>query len=130
MKKWVEEKEENTGLKVKEIADEPDKKGGKKHTLDLMFENFISLQKVLTNVAEDLSQLNAKLENLLNLFEESAKSFSEKRPEDEKAKEIANKIDEISSQNRIIAKGVMLLEQSVRKENEEYPFKPKPLPEL
>ncbi len=109
------------------------KKGaGEEHkdTTALLMENSIALQKVLTEVATNLSQLNKRLEMLLNLFEEAAKNFSAKRPESVKEKEVIGKLSEIADQNRTIARGLMLLEQTARRETEERPLKPKPLPEI
>lgn len=107
------------------------KENKQRNTLGLLMENSVVLQKILTEVAINLKVLNEKLDNLLSLFEESAKTFKEKKPEGEKEKEIVDKLNDISNQNRTIAKGVMLLEQAVRTESEEQlPLKPKPLPEF
>lgn len=97
-----------------------------------MIENSVTLQKILTEVAINLKVLNEKIDNLLSLFKEAAKTFKEKKPEGEKEKEIVGKLDDISNQNKTIAKGVMLLEQAVRSESEEpHPtLKPRPLPEF
>lgn len=110
---------------------EAKKEDKQKYTLALLMENSIALQRVLTDAALSIKQLNEKLETLLGLFEDAAQNFKDKKP-DEKDKELSNKLNEISEQNRIIAKGVMLLEQAVRKEKEqtEQPFKPKPLSEF
>lgn len=114
---------------VKEVK----KEDKQKYTFNLLIENSVTLQRILTEVAINLKVLNEKLDNLLNLFEEAAKTFKERKPESG-ARELVERLDEISNQNRTIAKGVMLLEQSVRSGSEgEEPqstLKPKPLPEL
>jgi hypothetical protein len=101
-----------------------------KDTITLLMENSTALQKVLTDVAANLSELNRRLETLLSLFEEAAKNFSAKKPEGMKEKEVIGKLAEIADQNRTIARGIMLLEQAARRESEEQPLKPKPLPEI
>jgi hypothetical protein len=109
------------------------KKGaGEEHkdATTLLMENSAALQRVLTDVAANLSQLNKRLEMLLNLFEEAAKNFSARKPEGVKEKEVIGKLAEIADQNRTIARGLMLLEQAARRETEEQPLKPKPLPEI
>jgi hypothetical protein len=76
-----------------------------------LVENFISLQKVMTNMALKFDSLSTQISKLLELFELSAKSLSEKgfSMEDRKTTE---KIDNLLEQNKIIAKGVALLHES------------------
>ena len=117
-----------------------------------LIDNFINLQKVLTNLSIKFDGLSGNISKLLQLFEISAKSFTEKYPkrdikeieEKEKAdKEFLKKLDSLMDQNKTIARGIMLMEEQIRNRNEpeleeeieEEPrppmfgvLKPKPLP--
>lgn len=90
------------------------KKSSPKKNLNIekaLVENFISLQKVMTNMASKFDSLSTQISKLLELFELSAKSLSEKgfSMEDRRTTE---KIDNLLEQNKIIAKGVALLHES------------------
>jgi len=84
----------------------------------LLIENFINLQKVLANNAEKLEELTQQISKLLQLFEISAKSFVEKIDEKvndvEKDKEFLNKLNSLVDQNKLIAKGLTLMEENIR----------------
>lgn len=84
----------------------------------LLIENFINLQKVLANNAEKLEELTQQISKLLQLFEISAKSFVEKVDEKvndiEKDKEFLNKLNSLVDQNKLIAKGLTLMEENIR----------------
>lgn len=87
----------------------------------ILIDNFVSLQKVMTNLSKRFDELSGQISKLLELFEISAKSLAEKEvsiKEDTKdQEEIKKKIDEIFKQNKIIAKGLTLLHE---KEEEIY----------
>jgi hypothetical protein len=112
-----------------------------------LLENFVSLQRVLTNLSLRFDTLSDKIEKLLQLFEISAKSFIEKHGDKsfEKDKELLDKLNNLGEQNKVIAKGLTLLEQKLRErvygegilseklssettEEQNSGFKPKPLP--
>jgi hypothetical protein len=84
--------------------------------------NFISMQKVLTNLSVKFEDLSGKMERLLELFEISAKSFSEKYAEGYSERssletgdtEFLKKLDSLLDQNKTIAKGIMLMEDRIR----------------
>jgi hypothetical protein len=111
-------------------------------TEKLLLENFISLQKVLTDLSMRLDENSKKVSRLLELFELAGKSYDKTRimPQsisvggisDLKLKEISDKLDSTMEQIQVIAKGIILLEDVIRTEKsggtEEY--KPKPLPEM
>ena len=84
----------------------------------LLIENFVSLQKALTNLTEKFAQLSDNISKLLQLFEVSAKSFSEKLsssiPEIERDKEFLEKLNKLLEQNKLIAKGITLMEEKIR----------------
>lgn len=80
-----------------------------------LVENFISLQKVLTNLSVSFDNLSNRISKLLDLFELSAKALAEKDFNlDKSAKsetEIKNKLNDLLDQNKIIARGLTLLHE-------------------
>lgn len=95
----------------------------------VLVENFISLQKVLTNLAVKFDNLGAQISKLLELFEISAKTLAEKdiklnaKPMEDK--KVADKLDSILDQNKIIARGLTLLHEGPS----EMPM-PAPMPQM
>ena len=85
-----------------------------------LLNNFINLQKVLTNLSIKFEDLSDNVTKLLQLFEISAKSFTERYSETEKKQEtkedkhLLNKLDSLLDQNKTIAKGIMLMEGRIR----------------
>lgn len=83
-----------------------------------LIDNFINLQRVLTNLSIKFETLSDSITKLLQLFEISAKSFVEKLPESgkggEKDKDFLDKIDTLLEQNKTIAKGLTLMEERLR----------------
>lgn len=83
-----------------------------------LLENFVNLQKVLTNLAVKFDSLSDQISKLLQLFEISAKSFAEKQTpvigEKKKDKEFLEKLDTLLEQNKTIAKGLTLMEGKLR----------------
>ena len=81
-----------------------------------LIENFVSLQKVMTNLAIKFDKLSDNISTLLQLFEISAKSFAEKQgiSSTEKDREFLNKINMLLEQNKTIAKGLTLMEEKMR----------------
>ena len=81
----------------------------------ILVENFISLQKVMTNLSVKLDNLANQISKLLELFEISAKALAKKEFDlekgDEDNKKIIEKIDNLAEQNKIIAKGLTLLHE-------------------
>jgi len=82
-------------------------------TQKILLDNFVSLQKVMTNLAIKFDNLSNQISQLLNLFEISAKALAEKEFEMNKPnkdeKKIMDKLSELSEQNKIIARGVSLM---------------------
>lgn len=94
-----------------------------------LIDNFVNLQRVLTNLSIKFDGLSDQISKLLQLFEISAKSFVEKLPEGtagkEKDKDFLNKIDTLLEQNKTIAKGLTLMEEKLREKV--YGSHPKPI---
>lgn len=79
-----------------------------------LLDNFVNLQRVLTNLAVKFDGLSDQISKLLQLFEISAKSFAEKSSETDIDGESVDKLDTLLEQNKIIAKGIMLIEEKMR----------------
>ena len=84
----------------------------------ILVENFVNLQKALTNLTVKFESLSDQISKLLQLFEISAKSFAEKlatgAPDIEKDREFLDKLNKLLEQNKVIAKGLTLMEERVR----------------
>lgn len=95
-----------------------------KTTIDLVIENSIALQKVVTELASNMKKMSSDVSEMLELFKESAKSLSSEKVDDEIKKsdldELKAKVDELVEQNKVIAKGILLLESSMSPK-EKYP---------
>jgi len=82
-----------------------------------LIENFIALQKVMTNLAIKLDNLSTKTGKLLDLFEISAKAIAEKDlsldggPSKKVVADMSGKLDKLLDQNKVLAKGVSLLHE-------------------
>lgn len=110
-----------------------EKKDPKKE--DLLIENFITLQKVLTNLAVRVDALTDQTSKLLSLFEISAKSLAQKHGSvlSRDDKDFLQKLDQLIEQNKLIAKGISIMDDkhqqsiprpSINRED----IKPHPLP--
>jgi hypothetical protein len=110
-------------------------KRGSEEFEKLLVENFISLQKVLTDLTSKFDGLTKQISELLTLFEKSAKDITENQGErlTKEDKRFMDKLDSLIEQNKTIARGLTLLEEKIRKtENRENKItsRPKPLPEF
>jgi hypothetical protein len=93
----------------------------------VLIENFVSLQHVMTNLAVKFDNLSNQISKLLELFEISAKTLAERGAlgEDKTDKKIAERLDSLLEQNKIIARGVALLHE--KNSQEEYSIQPQPI---
>ena len=83
----------------------------------ILLENFVSLQRVMTNLAVKLDDLSSNLSKLLELFEISAKALAEKDFDVEKDnKEILDKLNGLVDQNKILARGMALMHERIPRE--------------
>ncbi|MGD9276670.1 MAG: hypothetical protein PVJ67_05840 [Candidatus Pacearchaeota archaeon] len=83
------------------------------HVEKVLVENFVSLQKVLTNLSVKFDGLSTQISKLLELFEVSAKAMAQKDFElgGKKDEEMVKKIDNLLEQNKVIARGLTLLHE-------------------
>jgi len=86
-------------------------------TEKVLVENFVSLQKVITNLSIKFDSLATQISKLLELFEISAKVLAEKDYEEEKTNKentkILEKIENVLEQNKTIAKGLTLMHDKI-----------------
>jgi len=80
----------------------------------VLVENFVSLQKVMTNLSLSFNELSGNISKLLELFEVSANAMAKKeinftKPMDET--KIMHKLDTILDQNKTIARGLSLMHE-------------------
>ncbi len=115
-------------VKNKEIATITTKRILKKNTEPkiekVLIENFVSLQKVMTNLSIKFDNLTKQISKLLELFEISAKALAEKNFDLErgsKNKKIVEKIDTLLDQNKIIARGLTLMHEKIPEQKSDYP---------
>lgn len=82
----------------------------------ILVENLVSLQKVLTNLSVKFDSLTKRLDGMIDLFEESAKTVVKgeiNAMEDSKhTKKVLDKMDNLFEQNKLIARGLTLLNES------------------
>ena len=89
----------------------------KKSDIDkAILDNFINLQKVLTNLSSKFEDLSNNISKLLQLFEISAKSFTENYPTSESGidREFLKRLDSLLEQNKTISKGILLMEERIK----------------
>lgn len=92
----------------------------------ILIENFISMQKVMTGLAVKFDHLTKQVENLLDLFEDSAKTLTEKeinlelKGDTEKQEEVLEGLRKLLDQNKLIAKGITLMHDAATNPQQEY----------
>jgi len=100
------------------MAKKGEKKGLTTREINLaLIQNFINLQKVMTNLSIKFDSLSDQMSRLLQLFEISAKTFVTKQEEVGEKKEdqeLVKKLDALLDQNKTIAKGLTLVEEKIR----------------
>jgi hypothetical protein len=100
----------------------------------VLVENFVSLQRVMTNLSFKFENLSSQISKLLELFEISARTIAEKELESEKNpeenKQIIEKIETLLEQNKVIARGMTLMHKVLTSHHEESPLKMTPQPQI
>jgi hypothetical protein len=95
----------------------------------ILIENFISMQKVMTNMAIKFDHLTKQISELLNLFEDSARAINEKEinlelKSSQDPKEIIERLNKILDQNKLIAKGLTLMHETATNPQTHYSLAP------
>lgn len=91
--------------------------------------NFIALQKVMTNLALKFDDLSGQLSKLLDLFQISAKALAEKNFNvmgKEEHEDILKRLDNMSEQNKVLARGLTLLHEPQTQPLIQKPTTPRP----
>ena len=83
-----------------------------------VLENFVSLQRVMTNLSIKLDNLTTQVSKLLDLFEISAKALADKDFEiGGESKGVVEKLDRLIDQNKTLARGVSLVHERLVRES-------------
>ena len=82
--------------------------------MEKLIENTTLLQKKDAELMGSVNHLVERIDRMLNVFEEASKHVMEVS-EDKKVAELSDKLEELLEQNKTIAKGLVMLEQYVRK---------------
>ncbi len=116
----------------KSISIEPKKKiMNSREREELLIENFVGLQKAMTNLSVRFGELSENISRLLEVFEISAKNVVGGGGENDK--DLLRKIDSLLDQNKTIARGLVLMEEKLRGRAESFGAAvsgPKPLPRI
>jgi hypothetical protein len=83
---------------------------------ETLVHNLIELQKIHINIAEKFDKLSKEISQILALFEVTARNFAKNAPmgEYEKDKDFLTKIDKLLDQNKLLAKGLSIMEERLR----------------
>ena len=99
---------------------------------EILIENFVGLQKVMTNLSIKFELLSDNISKLLEILELSAKNYLEK----EKVvgeNDLEKRINFLIEQNKAIAEGLLLIDDALRKKelekNQNRQIFSKPLPQ-
>lgn len=83
----------------------------------VLIENFVTLQRVMTNMSIKMDNLTNQISKLVEIFEISAKALAEKDFEvDNPNKELIEKIDNLLNQNKTLARGLALMHERIPRE--------------
>ena len=101
------------------------------HNEKILIENFVSMQKVMTKMAENFDDLSKQISKLLKLFEDSAETLVEKDiklqlSENGDQEEVLEKLNRVLEQNKIIAKGLTLMHETAVNPTTFYSLAPHP----
>jgi len=97
------------------------KKMSSKEMQEILIENFVGLQRAMTNLSIKFESLSDQISRLLQIFEISARSFVSGQGQTqnpESNKDMLDKIDSLLEQNKTIAKGLVLMEENLRGKEE------------
>jgi hypothetical protein len=115
----VKKEEKKQAKKKNSAKKKAEANGGVEKLNVLLIENFVNLQKAMTNLTAKFDSLSDQISKLLQLFEISARSFAEKLSAGtginlEKDREFLEKLNKLLEQNKVIAKGLTLMEEKLK----------------
>jgi hypothetical protein len=82
----------------------------------ILIENFVTFQKVMINLSAKFEELSKKISELLELFEITAKTMAERDinpARSDETKELIEKMNIMLDQNKVIARGLTLMHESM-----------------
>ena len=79
----------------------------------LLIENFVGLQKAMTNLSVKFSELSQNLNNLLGVFELAAKTLAESEKQVDKT--LTTKLDSLIEQNKSISREINMVDGKLRR---------------
>ncbi|MDO8460443.1 MAG: hypothetical protein Q7S74_05000 [Nanoarchaeota archaeon] len=84
-----------------------------------LIQNMVELQKVHADLAVKFDSLAKEISNLLSLFEVAAKNLAGQTPMrgEDRDKDFLDKVDKLLEQNKVIAKGLTLMEERIREKS-------------
>ena len=101
-----------------------------KNFVDELIKNNITLQKATLELTDSVTKLNDRTDRLLSLFEEAAKNIEKS----ELKEPLSKQLESLLEQNKVIARGLVLLERYIRDKTSlglQSSFdQPKPLPKI
>jgi hypothetical protein len=79
----------------------------------LLIENFVGLQKAMTNLSVKFSELSGNLNTLLGIFEAAAKTLAESEKQVDKT--LTTKLDTLLEQNKTISREINMVDGKMRR---------------
>ena len=96
---------------------------------DLLIESSVNLQKTILAMVESTNALNKKVDAMVTLFDRAAGNIDKiKEGETRNVENLARRLNSVVHQNKDLARGLILLEEYVRKRGERE-LEPKEIPE-
>lgn len=86
-------------------------------------EHNVTLLKKNIELVENVNELTKRVDKLISIFEKASEKVNEVETADKGVIDLTNKLEALLEQNRVIAKGLIMLEKYVRnKQQFEQPF--------
>jgi len=79
----------------------------------LLVENFVGLQKAMTNLSAKFSELSQNLNTLLGIFEAAAKTLAQSEKQVDKT--LTTKLDTLLEQNKSISREINMVDGKIRR---------------
>ena len=91
--------------------------GSEKKLHESFVKNSIELQKVSLKLVESNNQLVKRIDKLVSLFEEASKHVTSSSSKGNEFKTLSLKLESLMQQNKDLAKGILLLEDYIKKKD-------------
>ena len=85
---------------------------------ELLIENFVGLQRAMTNLSFKFEGLSEQIAKLLQIFELAAKNYMTGNETEESKRDVLRKINSLLEQNKVIAGGLIAIEEKMRSQPE------------